>query len=48
MKFSLDSAAKVSEVVAAIAVVTGLLFVGLEIRANTEAPHESLGVKNST
>lgn len=37
MKFSLDSAAKISEVVGAVAVVIGLLFVGLEIRANTLA-----------
>jgi hypothetical protein len=34
---SLDSAAKTAEVVGAIAVVAGLLFVGLEIRGNTVA-----------
>jgi len=37
MSFSLDSAAKASEVIGAVAVVIGLLFVGLEIRANTVA-----------
>ena len=37
MKLSLDSAAKVAEVVGAIAVVVGLLFVGIEIRENTIA-----------
>ncbi len=37
MTFSLDSAAKTAEVVGAIAVVVGLLFVGLEIRGNTVA-----------
>jgi hypothetical protein len=37
MKFSLDSAAKISEVIAAAAVIIGLLFVVLEIRANTVA-----------
>ncbi len=37
MKFSLDSAAKASEVIGAAAVIIGLLFVVLEIRANTVA-----------
>lgn len=37
MKYSLDSAAKTAEIIGAIAVVVGLLFVGLEIRANTVA-----------
>lgn len=37
MKFSLDSAAKAAEIIGAVAVVIGLLFVGLEIRANTVA-----------
>jgi hypothetical protein len=37
MSFSLDSAAKTSEVVGAIAVIVGLLFVGVEIRENTVA-----------
>lgn len=37
MKFSLDSFAKVSEVIGAAAVVIGLLFVSLEIRTNTVA-----------
>jgi len=37
MKFPLDSAAKTAEVVGAIAVVVGLLFVGSEIRGNTVA-----------
>jgi hypothetical protein len=32
MNFSLDAAAKAAEVVGALAVVVGLLFVGLEIR----------------
>ena len=36
-KMSLDSAAKVAEVIGAVAVVIGLLFVGFEIRANTVA-----------
>ena len=37
MNFSLDSAAKMSEVVGAIAVIVGLLFVGFEVRDNTVA-----------
>jgi len=37
MSSSLDSAAKLAEIVGAIAVVVGLLFVGLEIRGNTVA-----------
>ena len=37
MKFSLDTAAKTAEIIGALAVVVGLLFVGLEIRGNTEA-----------
>jgi hypothetical protein len=37
MKLSLDTAAKFSEVVGAVAVVIGLIFVGLEIRGNTVA-----------
>jgi len=37
MNFSLDSAAKTAEVIGAVAVVIGLLFVGLEIRTNTVA-----------
>lgn len=37
MTVSLDSAAKIGEVVGAIAVVVGLLFVGSEIRSNTLA-----------
>lgn len=37
MSFSLDSAAKTSEVVGAIAVIVGLLFVGFEVRENTVA-----------
>jgi len=37
MKFSLDSAAKIAEVIGAIAVVVGLIFVGSEIRGNTVA-----------
>ena len=37
MKFSLDSAAKTSEIIGAAAVIIGLVFVVLEIRANTVA-----------
>jgi hypothetical protein len=37
MKLTLDSAAKVAEVVGAVAVVVGLLFVVIEIRENTIA-----------
>ena len=37
MNFSLDSAAKTAEVIGAVAVVIGLLFVGLQIRSNTVA-----------
>jgi len=37
VKISLDSAAKVAEIIGAVAVVIGLFFVGLEIRANTVA-----------
>jgi hypothetical protein len=37
MSMSLDSAAKVAEVVGAISVVIGLIFVGFEIRENTVA-----------
>ena len=37
MGMSLDSSAKVAEVVGAVAVVIGLLFVGFEIRENTVA-----------
>ena len=37
MSFSRDSAAKTSETVGAIAVIVGLLFVGVEIRENTVA-----------
>lgn len=37
MSASLDTAAKAAEIVGAIAVVVGLLFVGLEIRGNTVA-----------
>jgi hypothetical protein len=37
MKISLDAGAKVAEIIGAVAVVIGLLFVGLEIRANTLA-----------
>ena len=37
MNLSLDSAAKTAEVIGAIAVVVGLLFVGVEIRGNTVA-----------
>lgn len=37
MKLTLDAAAKISEVIAAAAVIIGLLFVVLEIRANTVA-----------
>ncbi len=37
MNLSLDSAAKIGEVIGAIAVVIGLLFVGFEIRGNTIA-----------
>jgi hypothetical protein len=37
MAISLDAAAKIGEVVGAMAVVVGLLFVGLEIRGNTVA-----------
>jgi hypothetical protein len=37
MTISLDAGAKAAEIVGAIAVVTGLLFVGLEIRSNTTA-----------
>ena len=37
MKLSLDCAAKIAEVVGAVAVVVGLLFVGIEIRENTIA-----------
>lgn len=37
MQFSLDSVSKWAEIVAAVAVVVGLLFVGLEIRGNTVA-----------
>lgn len=37
MNYSLDAAAKAAEVIGAIAVVVGLLFVGLEIRGNTIA-----------
>ena len=37
MNFSLDAAAKTAEVIGALAVVVGLLFVGLEIRGNTVA-----------
>ena len=37
MKFSLDSASKTAEIIGAISVVVGLLFVGLEIRGNTVA-----------
>ena len=41
MNFSLDAAAKTAEVIGALAVVIGLLFVGLEIRGNT-VPNNSL------
>ena len=34
---SLDSSAKVAEVVSAVAVIVGLLFVGFEVRENTIA-----------
>jgi hypothetical protein len=37
VKFSLDAAAKTAEIVGAVSVVIGLLFVGLEIRGNTVA-----------
>ena len=37
MRFSLDSAAKIAEVVGAAAVIIGLVFVGVEIRENTVA-----------
>ncbi len=37
MKLSLDSASKSAEIIGAISVVVGLLFVGLEIRGNTVA-----------
>ena len=35
MSFSLDSAAKVAEIIGAVAVILGLLVVGFEIRENT-------------
>jgi hypothetical protein len=41
VRFSLDSAAKVGEITGAIAVIVGLLFVGLEIRVNTLAKEGS-------
>lgn len=37
MSFSLDSAAKTSEIIGAIAVIVGLLFVGAQVRDNTVA-----------
>jgi len=37
MSFSLDTAAKTAEILGAISVVVGLLFVGFEIRGNTIA-----------
>jgi len=37
MNISLDSAAKTAEIIGAVAVVVGLLFVGLEVRSNTVA-----------
>lgn len=37
MSFSLDSAAKVAEIIGAVAVILGLLVVGFEIRENTVA-----------
>jgi hypothetical protein len=37
MKLSLDTAAKIAEVVGGFAVIVGLLFVGMEIRGNTIA-----------
>jgi len=37
MKLSLDSASKSAEIIGAISVVVGLLFVGMEIRGNTVA-----------
>ena len=37
MTFSLDSSAKIAEIIGAVAVVVGLFFVGFEIRENTVA-----------